>query len=100
MTDNFEIKSMNPQDILGSMIDELHLGACLMPFPEEFLEHLRKDGYDDPETSQQYFYMQLKKMDGEVELTLLTILEAMQLHEAVHKYIKNMIEAINDQLED
>ena len=71
-----------------------------MPFPEEFLEYLRKDGNNDPETSQQYFYMQLKKMDGSVELTLLTILEAMQLHEAVHKYIKNMIDAISDQVEE
>ena len=50
--------------------------------------------------SQQYFYMKHVKMNGDEELTLLTILEVMQLHEATHRYIKNMIKAISDQVED
>lgn len=97
---NFEIKSMNPLEVLESMVDEQHYGSCLLPFPEEFLEHLKEHGEVDPETSQQYFYMQHKKMNGDEQLTLLTIIETMQLHEATHEYIKNMIEAISDQIPD
>lgn len=96
----FEIKSMKPNEVLESMIDEQHYGSCILPFPDEFLEFLKREGEPDPETSQQYFFMQHKKMNGDEELTLLTILEVMQLHEATHEYIKNMIEAISDQMED
>ena len=98
--DRFEIQSMTPQEVLGSMVEDMALGSCLMPMPEEFLDMLKAQGEDDPETSQQYFYMRHIKMDGDEELTLLTILEVMQLHEATHRYIKNMIEAISDQVED
>ena len=96
----FEIKSMEPGEVLASMVDEQHYGSCILPFPEGFMEFLRKEGEVDPDTSQQYFYMKHVKMNGDEELTLLTILEVMQLHEATHRYIKNMIKAISDQVED
>ncbi len=98
--EQFEIQSMTPQEVLGSMVEELHLGSCLLPFPDEFIDMLKAQGEVDPDTSQQYFFMRLKKMDDTTELTLLTVLEAMQLHDSVHTYIKNMIESINDQMED
>ena len=48
---HFEIKSMSPQQVLACMVDEQHYGSCILPFPDEFLEFLKREGEDDPETS-------------------------------------------------
>jgi len=98
--ENFEVKSFGPDEVLAAMLDEMHCGSCLMPLPQEFLDYLKSQGDDDPETSMDFFYTQFKMMDGKTHITLLTMMEVMQLHAATHEYIKGTLEAIADQVDD